>query len=258
MSRIFISHATSDRQFVNDKLVGLVSAVGFDPWIAENDIESAEEWERSIKSGLESSDCVLILISQAAIRSQWVKAEVAWAVQNRWGRILPVRIDNSDATEINLLIPQLQILDYADDSTRPHEKLVQSLVKFRVWRRISAIDGKWKGEATQDEGPDGRPLKNKVEATLTANHDRIVGDFRTTVHDDGIDITIDYSLSGTFQYDSFVQLDYVSKNPASMQFGSVILELDPSGISFSGKFVGYAAISRGIVGGCVSMEKDTA
>ena len=48
MARLFISHATIDRKFVEEELLGLLRDLGFDPWFAETDIQTSEQWERSI------------------------------------------------------------------------------------------------------------------------------------------------------------------------------------------------------------------
>jgi hypothetical protein len=81
MSKLFISHSTSDRKFVEDKLAGLLKALGFDVWFAENDIKTAEQWERSILAGLESSDWFVLVMSPRSAKSEWVKDEVNWAIE---------------------------------------------------------------------------------------------------------------------------------------------------------------------------------
>ncbi len=54
MARLFISHATIDREFLKSQLDGILDALDFDVWYAEEDIKSPEHWERSIRKGLES------------------------------------------------------------------------------------------------------------------------------------------------------------------------------------------------------------
>ena len=83
MSRLFISHATEDRDFLEQELAGLLHALGFDIWCAEEHIETAADWEREIIRGLEISKWVVVLMSPAATRSKWVRGEVAWAIDHR-------------------------------------------------------------------------------------------------------------------------------------------------------------------------------
>jgi hypothetical protein len=96
MPRVFISHATSDRRFVEDALLGLLNALGFDAWFAEDDIETAEHWERSILAGLQASDWFVLVMSPNSTASEWVKDEVAWAIENRSNRVIPVLIEDWD------------------------------------------------------------------------------------------------------------------------------------------------------------------
>ena len=63
MSRWFISHSTQDRPFVESELIGLFQALGQEVWYCREDIVSGEEWERSIKSGLQLSDWFVLVMS---------------------------------------------------------------------------------------------------------------------------------------------------------------------------------------------------
>ena len=92
MARLFISHATADRRFVERELLGLLRALGFDPWFAEADIQSTQQWERSILGALKSSKWFVLVMSPQSAASEWVKDEIAWAIDERPDNIIPILI----------------------------------------------------------------------------------------------------------------------------------------------------------------------
>jgi len=128
MSKLFISHASSDREFVELELMGLLTALGFDVWFAEEDISTAEHWERSILDGLKKSDWFVLVMSPRSERSEWVKDELSWAIDERQGRIIPILIDDCDSREFHIRLPRIQYIDFRDDRKVAREKLIKLLV----------------------------------------------------------------------------------------------------------------------------------
>jgi hypothetical protein len=63
-------------------------------------------------------------------------------------------------------------------------------------------------------------------------------------------------MSGGFIFDRFVRLEYGSKTPGSVWFGSMILELSPADAKeLKGNFVAYGAYSQRIVTGPIEFRK---
>ena len=71
MSRLFVSHATANSDLVKTEFNGLLRSLGFDVWFTEESISTAEQWERSILTGLESSQWFLIILSHESEKSEW-------------------------------------------------------------------------------------------------------------------------------------------------------------------------------------------
>src|SRR5262245_54988941 len=94
MARLFISHATADRKFVERELLGLLRALGFDPWFAESDIRTSEQWERMILGALRSSKWFVLVMSPKSAVSEWVKDELAWAIEEAPDYIVPILIED--------------------------------------------------------------------------------------------------------------------------------------------------------------------
>lgn len=128
MSRIFISHTTADRTLVEREFLGLLTALGFDVWFAEAEIQSTEQWERSILSGLENSKWFLLIVSRASVLSEWVKDEVNWAIEHRPNTIIPILIDDCNSRDIHIRLPRIQHIDYHPDSRQAANKLIKLLV----------------------------------------------------------------------------------------------------------------------------------
>lgn len=129
MSKLFISHASADRQFVDDELVGLLKALGFEAWYGNKDIQTGEDWERSIRSGLESSQWFILVVSPESSKSDWVKGEVGWAMRARPNRIIPIQIGDCDVAEIHIRLPRVQMIDFRVNQKRAREDLIRILVQ---------------------------------------------------------------------------------------------------------------------------------
>ena len=90
MPRVFISHSTQDRTFVEQEIVRLLAEHGIETWYAADSIQTADRWERSIFEGLQACDWFLIVLSPHSAASGCVKDELAWAIEKRPGRLIPV------------------------------------------------------------------------------------------------------------------------------------------------------------------------
>ena len=137
MANIFISYATVDYELIQVEVVGMLKALGFEVWIAPADIRSSENWEESIRVGLESADWFLVVVSAHSIASTWVKMEVASALKLLPDRIIPLVIDQSDVKDLDNKLSTLQALDFGTDRPQAMQKLVKLLVdsEYRGLRR---------------------------------------------------------------------------------------------------------------------------
>jgi hypothetical protein len=144
MASLFISHGSADRRFVEEELIGLFRALGFESWYAEEDIASAEEWERSIQRGLEASKWFVLVMSRTAASSNWVKAEAAWAVKRRSGTIIPILLDDVTPEQFNILLGTIQYVDYRGGKTKNgRERLINLLInaEYRPQSLAAVLDG---------------------------------------------------------------------------------------------------------------------
>jgi len=119
MPSVFISHSNQDRLSIEDTIICPLKAAAIDVWYSHSQIQSSEEWERSIVEGLKKCDLFLVVMSPTSAKSRWVKAEVNWAFSNRVGRILPVLISPCEAIDFHLMMGQIQHLDLRLECTAP-------------------------------------------------------------------------------------------------------------------------------------------
>ena len=66
MARIFLCHASEDKAQVREVYQRL-KALGFEPWLDEEDILPGQDWEYEIERALETSDFVIVFLSTRSV-----------------------------------------------------------------------------------------------------------------------------------------------------------------------------------------------
>jgi hypothetical protein len=127
--RVFISHSSQDRAFVEEHIVGLLRESGIDIWYSPEDIHTSARWEQKIREGLNGCDWFLVVLSPRSVASEWVQGEVHWAMQRRKDRIVPVLIDDCDPGELHLMLELVQHVDFRREPEQARRKLLA------VWGR---------------------------------------------------------------------------------------------------------------------------
>ena len=115
MITAFISHSTKDRVFVEQEMIPFLESLGITSWYSQDDIKVTATWERSIREALIRSDWVVVILSPNAVQSDWVRSEVHWALENRIGRVIPVRLRPCDPSDLHLKLAGIQYADYDSD-----------------------------------------------------------------------------------------------------------------------------------------------
>jgi hypothetical protein len=128
MPCVFISYAHKDRRFVEETLTPLLDREGIQCWYSDRDILPPHPFDAIIRDNLDLCDWFLVVLSSNSVESEWVKSEVAWAVVNRQGRIIVVRIDESFADRLHLMLARIQYVDFI----KPTERHIRKLLD--VWK----------------------------------------------------------------------------------------------------------------------------
>lgn len=87
MPRVLLSHSSKDKEFVR-RLADDLEREGVDVWFDEADLRVGEDLA-TIKEGIRSSQCLVLVQSRSARESPWVQREIDLA-QEFGLRILPV------------------------------------------------------------------------------------------------------------------------------------------------------------------------
>jgi formylglycine-generating enzyme required for sulfatase activity len=114
LRQVFISHATQDADFAHRLADGL-KQLGVRVWIAPESIPPGEGWVKAIERGLRESSHVVIVLTPAALESQWVRKETDVAIaQELKGRIKILPLDVK-ACEVPLLLSSYQMVSLRRD-----------------------------------------------------------------------------------------------------------------------------------------------
>jgi TIR domain len=87
----FISHA-SDEAEIASKVCSQLESTGFRCWIAPRDVRPGQDYPEEIIRGIEQSKCLVLILSQKANNSKFVRSEVERAY-SKGKPVFPVRIE---------------------------------------------------------------------------------------------------------------------------------------------------------------------
>jgi len=131
MTSVFISHSSLDDALVRACVVEPLEQHGITVWYSRDAIQGADEWEKRIRHALVSMEWFLVALSRRSVQSEWVRAEVDWALEHRRGKVVPVLLDECDPQECHLRLRQIQYIDLRNRNPAGQRQLV------RVWEHAS-------------------------------------------------------------------------------------------------------------------------
>ena len=123
MKRIFISHSTKDVEFVYGQVKPVLDQLGYCSWCSATDVRLAADWEQQIRQALAQADWFAVVLSPDAVKSEWVQAEVHWALENKRGRVIPIMARTCEPADAHLRLGTLQFLDFRQDSAEAQRQL---------------------------------------------------------------------------------------------------------------------------------------
>lgn len=152
MADIFVSYASADRDRVK-VLAEALAAQGWSVWW-DRTIPPGRQFDEVIEEELAAARCVVVLWSQAAVASGWVKTEAADAMARRI--LVPALIDD---IKIPLEFRRLQAADLsAWHPGSPHPPFDEFLGAIATQLRHRPQPG-----AAGAAGPSGRPADRQAE-----------------------------------------------------------------------------------------------
>lgn len=131
MPRVFLSHSSQDREFV-EKLAIRLSRAGVDVWYDKWEIRVGDSVAEKIENGISVSDSFVAVLSEHSVKSPWVRKELDAAIAEEIGRkgayILPVLAEDC---EIPPLLAGKRYANFATSPDQAFEELVEAIVLRR-------------------------------------------------------------------------------------------------------------------------------
>lgn len=110
VNSVFVSHSSQDKHNIS-LIERVLESTGMKAWVDRNAILGGDKFPERIHDAIQQTDCVILLWSEAASRSDWVPKEIRTGLDaNR--RIIPCRLDGTDLPEV---ISDLHAVDLRSD-----------------------------------------------------------------------------------------------------------------------------------------------
>ena len=123
---IFLSYSRKDRQSMQNLRQALEQS-GFKVWTDETGLEvGTPSWTEAIEQAIQSTLCMVVLLSPNAKRAQWVTNEILYAQQcDR--RVFPVLIAGEAMSAVPISLIATQYIDLSADFEKQFEQLVEDI-----------------------------------------------------------------------------------------------------------------------------------
>ncbi|HEV2196347.1 MAG TPA: toll/interleukin-1 receptor domain-containing protein [Candidatus Acidoferrum sp.] len=141
---LFLSHSSKDRDFVV-RLARVLKQHGVRYWYSAAHISGAKQWHDEIGRALGRCDWFLVVLTPSSVRSQWVKRELLFALNDdRYNeKIIPVLRKPCKYAGLSWTLPEFQFVDFTGSFDVGCRQLL------RIWKieyRSPTIGPKRKGK----------------------------------------------------------------------------------------------------------------
>jgi len=112
-AEIFLSHASSDRRFAS-RLAAVIARHRLSVFYSRKSIRGAQHWHDEIGRALARCNWFLLVLSPAAVKSEWVKRELVYALQSKRYRrhIAPLLLKGCDIEKLSWTLSGFQQIDF--------------------------------------------------------------------------------------------------------------------------------------------------
>ena len=113
---VFLSHSSRDRAFAAALSETLVRH-GVPVWYSPTSLQGAQEWHDEIGRALARCDWFVVVLSRAAIKSDWVERELVYPLaKKRYGRrIVPLLLEPCRFERLSWTLGGVQYIDFTTD-----------------------------------------------------------------------------------------------------------------------------------------------
>lgn len=174
--RVFLSYSHEDSSKV--KIFAMfMSVYGFDVWIDEKNISSGNYYTTDILSGIHDSELYLVFLSHASLNSEWVGAEIDFAMHEKIKNkleIIPVLLEDIDVpvclSNVDYLDARLSLKRAALELSNKYKNNIKrdnntlASISFSISETTIVEIGPWNSGVTPED--------------LIDDRDRILADLR--------------------------------------------------------------------------------
>jgi len=111
---VFISHSSQDKE-ITARIAETLRNHRIPVWYSATNIRGAQQWQDEIGKALKRCDFFLVLLSNNSIASEWVKRELAYALNHGQytENILPILLEGCDYESLSWTLGSFQMIDLA-------------------------------------------------------------------------------------------------------------------------------------------------
>ncbi|GEO09672.1 toll/interleukin-1 receptor domain-containing protein [Segetibacter aerophilus] len=120
--KFFISYSRKDSEFVKRLAIDLKKA-GEDVWLDQLDIAPGVPWDECIQKALSDAEGVIVILSEAFVKSANVMDEVSYAM-SKGKRIYPLMVETCP---VPFRLARLQYIDFTGDYDSSFEHLLKAM-----------------------------------------------------------------------------------------------------------------------------------
>ena len=110
---VFLSHSAADRRLA-DQIAQTLRRHGISVWYSATNILGAQQWHDEIGAALRRCDWLVVVLTEEAVQSLWVKRELCYALQQRryLDRITPVMAKSCNIEQLSWTLSAHQTIDF--------------------------------------------------------------------------------------------------------------------------------------------------
>ena len=113
---VFLSHASADRRAA-ERIVLCLGRHGVKVWYSKSKLRGSQAWQDEIGKALARCDWLIVLLTPAAVRSEWVKHELAYSlIKKRYRRrIIPAMFKRCRHQNLSFTLAAMQMVDFREN-----------------------------------------------------------------------------------------------------------------------------------------------
>ncbi|MCK5059303.1 MAG: toll/interleukin-1 receptor domain-containing protein [Candidatus Aminicenantes bacterium] len=161
MAKVFISHSSEDKYFVN-LLVALLDFHYIETWCSLTNLHPGTKFPGEIENALKTSDYMLVVVSENSIKSKWITKEISVFETRKPGSlVIPLLLESVDLDEVVPGLSDYQSIDFMKCMLTGFKELLQLFGKEFLPR-----SERRSGEKRRD-GENRRKSENRRSTNLT-------------------------------------------------------------------------------------------